>query len=79
MPFLRSSFARISRVRRRQRQDTCLHVRLSITTYDEAQDARGTSVLRGPEWNGDREREMRSISSLCLFIEHKKVRRKAYV
>ena len=38
----------------------------NILSYDEAQDVRGTSVLRGPKWNGDREREMRSISSLLI-------------
>ncbi len=42
-------FARISRVRRRFRQDACLHAGLSETTYDE-----------------QREREMRSISSLLM-------------
>ena len=45
----------ISRVRRRQRQFACLHAELTMTAYDEAQDIRGMSVLRGPEWNGDRE------------------------
>ena len=41
--------ARISRVRKRQRQDECLHARLSMAIYDE-----------------QREREMRSISSLLI-------------
>lgn len=36
--------------------DVCLHTNLPMTAYDEAQDVRGTSVLRGPKWNGDRER-----------------------
>ena len=49
--FILSCFARISRVRKRQRQDTCKHVRLSMTTYDE-----------------QREREMRSISSLLMHL-----------
>ena len=61
-----SFFARISRVRKRQRQDACLHARLAESIYDEAQDVRGTSVLRGPKWNGDRERERRSLSSLLI-------------
>ena len=42
-------FARISRVRRRQKQAACLHARLILATYDE-----------------QREREMRSISSLLI-------------
>ncbi len=45
-----------------------LFARISRMAYDEAQDVRGTSVMRGPEWNGDREREMRSISSLLMRI-----------
>ena len=64
-------FARISRVIKRQRQDVCLHARLSMTIYEEAQDVRGTSALRGPKWNGDREREMRSISSLLIQYREK--------
>ena len=48
-------YARISRVRGRQGQDACLHARLPMTAYDEAQDIRGMSALRGPKWNGDRE------------------------
>lgn len=43
-----------------------MHARLPVASYGEAQDVRGTSVLRGPEWNGEREQEMRSISSLLL-------------
>ncbi|RKI82945.1 hypothetical protein D7V90_10180 [bacterium 1xD42-87] len=43
------SFARISRVRKRQRQDACPHARLSMAIYEE-----------------QREREMRSISSLLM-------------
>ena len=43
-----------------------MHECLLRKTYDEAQDVRGTSFLRGPKWNEDREREMRSISSLLI-------------
>ena len=59
-------FARISRVRKRYRQAACLHVRLSVPFSDEAQDVRGTPVLRGPKWNGERESERRNISNLLI-------------
>ena len=49
------------------KQVSCLHECLLRKTYDEAQDVRGTSFLRGPKWNEDREREMRSISSLLML------------
>ncbi len=45
----RRFFARISRVRKRQRQDACKHARVTMAIYDE-----------------QREREMRSISSLLM-------------
>lgn len=48
------AFARISRVRKRRIQDTCLHVRLYAAIYDE-----------------QREREMRSISSLVMQYREK--------
>ncbi len=48
-------FARISRVRRLTEHESCLHERMFRKPSDEAQDIRGMSVLREPEWNGDRE------------------------
>lgn len=48
-------FARISRVRRLMEHEPSLHERMFRKAYDEAQDIRGMSALRGPEWNGDRE------------------------
>ena len=61
-----SFFARISRVGRYTEYVPCLHEQMRRISYDEAQDVRGTSALRGPEWNGDRERGMRSITSLLM-------------
>ena len=48
-------FARISRVRRLMEHEPCVHERMLQKAYDEAQDVRGMSALRGPEWNEDRE------------------------
>ncbi len=43
-----------------------MHECMLCKAYCEAQDIRGMSAMRGPEWNGDRELGMRSISSLLM-------------
>ena len=57
---VRLFFCAISRVRKRQGQDVCLHTRLSMTIYDE-----------------QREREMRSISSLLIHTTSRLFAQKA--